>query len=84
MDLHSLAEQIKQWAKELGFDKAGICDVDLSQHEATLQAWLDAGYHGEMEWMARHGMLRARPAELLPGTLRVISVRINYLPPQAQ
>lgn len=84
MDLHSLAEQIKQWAKELGFDKAGICDVDLSQHEAALQAWLDAGYHGEMEWMARHGMLRARPAELLPGTLRVISVRINYLPPQAQ
>ncbi|MBN8161748.1 tRNA epoxyqueuosine(34) reductase QueG, partial [Vibrio vulnificus] len=44
MDLHSQAEQIKQWAKELGFDKAGICDVDLSQHEAALQAWLDAGY----------------------------------------
>ncbi|CFW18597.1 tRNA epoxyqueuosine(34) reductase QueG [Vibrio cholerae] len=84
MDYQQLANQIKQWAIELGFEKVGICDVDLSEHEPALQAWLDAGYHGEMDWMARHGMMRARPAELLPGTLRVISARINYLPPQAQ
>ncbi len=61
----------------------GICDTDLSAEEPKLQAWLDKQYHGEMEWMARHGMLRARPHELLPGTLRVISVRMNYLPAKA-
>lgn len=78
-----LALNIKQWGKELGFQQVGICDVDLKQHEAQLQRWLDAGYHGEMDWMARHGMMRARPDELLPGTIRVISVRMNYLPPEA-
>lgn len=78
-----LAENIKQWGKELGFQHVGICDVDLSQHEAQLQRWLDNGYHGSMEWMARHGMMRARPQELVPGTIRVISVRMNYLPPNA-
>lgn len=61
----------------------GICDTDLSAEEPRLQAWLDKQYHGEMAWMARHGMLRARPHELLPGTLRVISVRMNYLPAKA-
>ena len=61
----------------------GICDTDLSAEEPRLQAWLDKQYHGEMEWMARHGMMRARPHELLPGTLRVISVRMNYLPAKA-
>jgi len=84
MNYLKLADKIKIWGQELGFQKVGICDVDLSEHEAELQKWLDAGYHGEMDWMARHGMMRARPAELLPGTLRVISVRMNYLPPQAQ
>lgn len=84
MDYHSLADQIKQWAIELGFDKVGISDIDLKDQEPALQKWLDAGFHGEMDWMARHGMMRARPAELLPGTLRVISARMNYLPPEAQ
>ncbi|MEZ8102189.1 tRNA epoxyqueuosine(34) reductase QueG [Vibrio bivalvicida] len=84
MNYQELTDKIKIWGQELGFQKVGICDVDLSEHEAELQKWLDAGYHGEMDWMARHGMMRARPAELLPGTLRVISVRMNYLPPQAQ
>ncbi|WP_330961610.1 tRNA epoxyqueuosine(34) reductase QueG [Photobacterium sp. 53610] len=83
IDFHQLASDIKQWGKTLGFQHVGICDVDLSKHEAQLQRWLDAGYHGEMDWMARHGMMRARPAELLPGTVRVISVRMNYLPPEA-
>ena len=67
----------------LGFQQVGICDTDLSPEEPRLQAWLDKQYHGEMEWMARHGMMRARPHELLPGTLRVISVRMNYLPAKA-
>ncbi|MEI8672424.1 tRNA epoxyqueuosine(34) reductase QueG [Vibrio sp. SA48] len=83
MNYQALADNIKMWARELGFEKVGICDVDLSEHESTLQKWLDAGYHGEMDWMARHGMMRARPNELLPGTVRVISARMNYLPPEA-
>lgn len=83
LDLHQLAQQIKQWGAELGFQQVGITDTDLSAEEPRLQAWLDKQYHGEMEWMARHGMMRARPHELLPGTLRVISVRMNYLPAKA-
>ncbi|WP_312110723.1 tRNA epoxyqueuosine(34) reductase QueG [Pantoea septica] len=83
LDLHQLAQQIKQWGKDLGFQQVGITDTDLSAEEPRLQAWLDKQYHGEMEWMARHGMMRARPHELLPGTLRVISVRMNYLPAKA-
>ena len=83
LDLHQLADKIKQWGVELGFQQVGICDIDLSKHEASLQRWIDAGYHGEMDWMARHSMMRARPAELLKGTIRVISVRMDYLPPDA-
>ncbi|NOH50536.1 tRNA epoxyqueuosine(34) reductase QueG [Vibrio rotiferianus] len=84
MNYEQLAQQIKIWGKELGFQKVGICDVDLSEHEAALKKWLDAGYHGSMDWMARHGMMRARPDELLPGTVRAISVRMDYLPPEAK
>jgi len=83
VNYQQLAVQIEQWANELGFSGFGICDTDLSSHEATFQAWLDKGYHGGMEYMARHGMMRARPHELLPGTLRVISVRLDYMPPDA-
>ena len=68
---------------DLGFQQVGITDTDLSAEEPRLQAWLDKQYQGEMAWMARHGMMRARPHELLPGTLRVISVRMNYLPAKA-
>lgn len=78
-----LAADIKTWALELGFADLGICDTDLSRHEAKFMQWLDNGYHGEMDYMARHGLMRARPHELLPGTLRVISVRLDYLPPEA-
>ncbi|MCE0559187.1 tRNA epoxyqueuosine(34) reductase QueG [Motilimonas sp. E26] len=81
--LEQLAHNIKQWGRELGFQQVGIADIDLSEHEAELQQWLDANYHGEMEYMSRHGMMRARPNELHPGTLRVISVRMDYLPPDA-
>lgn len=83
LDLQQLAQQIKQWGRDLGFQQVGICDTDLSAEEPKLQQWLEKQYHGEMDWMARHGMMRARPHELLPGTLRVISVRMNYLPAKA-
>ena len=83
LDLNQLAQHIKQWGQSLGFQQVGICDTDLSAEEPRLQARLDKQYHGEMARMARHGMLRARPHELLPGTLRVISVRMNYLPAKA-
>ncbi|WP_133405855.1 tRNA epoxyqueuosine(34) reductase QueG [Parashewanella tropica] len=81
--LQQLAINIKQWGKELGFAHVGICDTDLSDEEPKLQEWLDKGYHGEMHYMANHGMMRARPHELQPGCLRVISVRMDYLPPEA-
>jgi epoxyqueuosine reductase len=79
MDYVALAKRIKQWGTELGFQRVGIADADLSAAEPRLLEWLDRGWHGEMEYMARHGALRARPAELHPGTLRVISCRIDYL-----
>lgn len=79
-----LAEKIKQWAKELGFSQAGITDVDLSEHEQDFLDWLANNYHGTMDYMARHGLMRARPSELLPGSLRCISVRLNYLPTNAK
>ncbi len=79
-DLSELALTIKRWGAELGFADVRIADVDLSHAEAGLQAWLDAGRHGEMDYMASHGMKRARPAELVPGTVRVITARMDYLP----
>ena len=82
-NLAALALAIKAWARELGFADAGIADIDLGDAEAGLRAWLDGGHHGEMDYMAAHGMKRARPAELVPGTLRVITARMNYLPEDA-
>lgn len=82
-DWAALALQIKDWARALGFSACGITDTDLLPEEGRLQQWLDAGYHGSMDYMASHGMLRARPADLLPGTMRVISVRMDYLPAAA-
>ena len=79
-DLSALALAIKRWGAELGFADVRIADVDLTHAEAGLQAWLDQGRHGEMDYMASHGMKRARPAELVPGTVRVISARMDYLP----
>ncbi|WP_153100966.1 tRNA epoxyqueuosine(34) reductase QueG [Paraburkholderia hayleyella] len=75
-----LAQRIRHWGETLGFAAVGISDTDLGEAEAALAAWLEAGFHGEMDYMAKHGMKRARPAELVPGTLRVISVRLAYLP----
>ena len=78
--MHSLASRIKAWGAELGFQAVGIADVDLSAAEPRLVEWLGLGWHGEMDYMARHGVLRARPVELVPGTVRVLSCRMNYLP----
>ena len=78
--LAALAARIKAWGRELGFGAIGISDTDLSDAEAGLAAWLEAGCHGEMDYMAKHGMKRARPAELVAGTRRVISARLAYLP----
>nr|CAA6820183.1 MAG: Epoxyqueuosine (oQ) reductase QueG [uncultured Thiotrichaceae bacterium] len=75
--------KIDAWGKELGFDAAGISQVDLSIAEQRLLDWLKLDYYGDMEWMHRHGTKRSRPAELLPGTLSIISVRMDYLPPDA-
>lgn len=77
-----LAARIKRWAAELGFQQTGISGVELPDDEHRLLAWLAAQRHGEMEYMARHGTVRSRPAELVPGTLRVISVRMDYWPQQ--
>ena len=71
---------LRQWAAELGFASLGVAGVDLSSVEGGLQAWLDAGWHGEMDYMARHGMARARPAELVPGTVSAIMVTLDYAP----
>jgi len=79
-----LAEKIKLWAIEFGFSQVGISDVDLEAHEEKLQKWLDNQYHGDMDYMERHGMMRARPSELEPGAIRAISVRLDYLPTDAK
>ena len=78
--MSALANEIKQWGKTLGFQQVGIADVDLTQHEGLFQSWLHEGLHGDMDYMAKHGTKRSRPDELEPGTLRVISVRMDYLP----
>jgi epoxyqueuosine reductase len=79
MDEQAFAQRIKDWGRSLGFQAVGIAHADLSAAEPRLLDWLDRGWHGEMEYMARHGALRARPHELKPGTLRVISCRMDYL-----
>ncbi len=83
LDLQPLATDIKHWGRALGFQQIGISDIHLEEHEAHLLNWLAAGFHGELDYMARHGTRRSRPAELRPGTLRVIAARMDYLPPGA-
>lgn len=80
IDFDQLAADIKIWGRELGFQQVGITDTELQPHEAHLQEWLEKGYHGTMKWMGDHDNKRSRPKELLPSTLRVISVRMDYLP----
>ena len=75
----SLATQIKQWGKELGFADVGITHTDLSDYEADYFQWIENNYHGDMAYMERHGTKRTRPTELEPNTLSIISVRLNYM-----
>lgn len=84
LDLLALTASIREWAAQLGFQQVGITDIDLTEDALRLDAYLAAGYHGEMEYMASHGTMRSRPDELVPGTLRVISVRMDYLPEDTQ
>ncbi|MDC8785285.1 tRNA epoxyqueuosine(34) reductase QueG [Roseateles koreensis] len=76
----ALLDQLRDWAHELGFSQIGVADIDLSTAEPGLLAWLQAGFHGTMHYMQAHGLKRARPAELVPGTLRVLTARMDYLP----
>ncbi|HRP87069.1 MAG TPA: tRNA epoxyqueuosine(34) reductase QueG, partial [Gammaproteobacteria bacterium] len=78
--LAGLARDVRTWGRELGFGALGIARAELPEDEAWLKRWLALGRHGEMAWMARHGTRRSRPAELVPGTVTVIAVRMDYLP----
>src|ERR1044071_9904662 len=78
-----VAQQLDGWARTLGFSQIGVADVDLSHAEQGLLDWLAAGFHGEMGYMQVHGLKRARPAVLVPGTVRVITARMDYLPRDA-
>lgn len=82
--LATLAKQIKIWGETLGFQKIGISDIDLSSAEAQLIQWLEKNFHADMHYMEKHGTKRSRPNELKPGTLRIISVRMDYYPEPAQ
>ena len=83
-DYAALATKIKEWGKALGFQAVGITNTALDDAEARLLEWLAHDHHGEMDYMAKHGVKRSRPAELVPGTLRVISLRMDYYPPHAK
>jgi epoxyqueuosine reductase len=83
-DGQRLLEQLRGWASELGFSQIGVADIDLASAEPGLQAWLAAGFHAGMGYMQARGLRRARPAELVPGTLRVITARMDYLPRDTQ
>jgi epoxyqueuosine reductase len=82
--LAELAGRIKSWGAALGFQQVGVCDTALAGHEQRLEQWLQQGFHGAMEYMTRHGRRRSRPGELVPGTVRVISARMDYLHPAAR
>jgi epoxyqueuosine reductase len=79
-DFFQLAAKVRAWGQELGFQQIGITDTGLAEHEERLNQWLALGMHGDMDFMQRHGSRRSRPGELVPGTLRVISARMDYLP----
>ena len=84
VDGQALLSELRGWAAALGFSQIGVADVDLTSAEAGLLAWLHNGFHGGMAYMAAHGIKRARPAELVPGSLRVITARMDYLPRATQ
>jgi len=83
LDQAALLADLRRWSKELGFARLGVANIDLSRDEAHFLDWLRAGFNGEMAYMSRHGLKRSRPAELLPGTVSCISVRMDYWPHDA-
>lgn len=83
-DLADLKQRVVRWGSELGFQQVGVSDIDLAEAEDRLAQWIADDHHGEMHYMHRHGTKRSRPAELVPGTLRVISVRMDYLPEEQE
>lgn len=84
INYQDLADKIKSWGKEFGFADIGISDIDLTEQEPALLQWLANNYHGNMDYMAKHGLSRARPADIQPGAIRAISARMDYLPTNAK
>jgi len=84
IDYQQLADKIRAWSAELGFQQLGISDIDLAVYEQRLQHWLHKGLHGDMDYMHRHGSKRSHPEQLVEGTCRIISVRMDYMPPDAE
>ena len=84
IDHTELLKNIDLWSKQLGFQQLGVSDIDLSEHEAHLNNWLAAGFHGEMDYMHKHGSKRSHPEELVDHTCRVITVRMDYMPPDCE
>lgn len=82
-DYAELARQVKRWGNELGFQQTGIAGIELREDESRLEDWLALNFHGEMDYMRRHGQKRSRPAALVPGTVRVVTARMDYLPANA-
>jgi epoxyqueuosine reductase len=80
LDGDALLARLRAWGRELGFSQIGVADIDLASAEGRFVAWLDNGFHGAMDYMAAHGSKRTRPAELVPGTVRVVTARLDYLP----
>src|SRR5580700_10167004 len=80
LDLNAVKRELMAQAQDMGFDALGVAHLELAQDERHLLNWLEAGYHGEMGYMQRHGTLRSRPAELAPGSVRVLSARMDYWP----
>jgi len=81
INMQLLIQHIKQWGQELGFQQIGITNTDLSQYEPRFLDWLAKKLHGKMDYMEKHGVKRSRPADLIPGTVSIISARMDYLPP---
>src|ERR1700724_1041573 len=80
VDLHGVRREMSERARALGFDALGVASIDIPEDERHLLKWLEDGFHGEMHYMQRHGVMRSRPQQLLPGTVRVVSARMDYWP----
>ena len=84
LDLHALRGELGERARALGFDALGVASIEIPEDERHLLKWLEDGFHGEMHYMQRHGVLRSRPQQLHPGTVRVVSARMDYWPAAAR